>query len=147
MQTVLAPGVYIQEVSGGARPIQAVGTSTAGFVGLAPDPNAFVNEPRALNNWGEFVKEFFPNGAASTPLSHAVAGFFLNGGQRCYVLNIGPGGKLTGGASGRAGLDLLAEIEDIAIVAIPGFQDAGAYEAAIGLCEQLRDRVVILDSP
>ena len=32
-----APGVYVQEVPSGARPIQAVGTSTAAFVGQAPD--------------------------------------------------------------------------------------------------------------
>lgn len=30
------PGVYIEEVPTGARPIEGVGTSTAGFVGTAP---------------------------------------------------------------------------------------------------------------
>jgi hypothetical protein len=32
----LTPGVYVEEVSSGSRPIEAVGTSTAGFVGEAP---------------------------------------------------------------------------------------------------------------
>jgi hypothetical protein len=32
----LTPGVYVEEVSSGARPIEAVGTSTAAFVGSAP---------------------------------------------------------------------------------------------------------------
>lgn len=32
-----APGVYVHEVSGGSRPIVAVGTSTAGFVGQSPN--------------------------------------------------------------------------------------------------------------
>lgn len=31
-----APGVYIEEVPAGARPIEGVGTSTAGFVGASP---------------------------------------------------------------------------------------------------------------
>jgi hypothetical protein len=31
------PGVYIEEVSSGARPIEGVGTSTAGMVGTAPE--------------------------------------------------------------------------------------------------------------
>lgn len=31
-----APGVYVDEVSSGARPIEGVGTSTAGFVGSTP---------------------------------------------------------------------------------------------------------------
>jgi phage tail sheath protein FI len=39
----LSPGVYVEEVSSGARPIQAVGTSIAAFVGLAP-----VNPKRAV---------------------------------------------------------------------------------------------------
>ncbi|HEY9459016.1 MAG TPA: hypothetical protein VJ247_09030 [Gaiella sp.] len=31
-----ATSVYVEEVSSGARPIQAVGTAIAAFVGLAP---------------------------------------------------------------------------------------------------------------
>jgi hypothetical protein len=31
-----AKAVYVEEVSSGARPIQAVGTAIAAFVGLAP---------------------------------------------------------------------------------------------------------------
>lgn len=30
------PGVYVEETPAGARPIEGVGTSTAGFVGTAP---------------------------------------------------------------------------------------------------------------
>lgn len=32
----LSPGVYIDEVSSGSKPIEGVGTSVAAFVGLAP---------------------------------------------------------------------------------------------------------------
>jgi phage tail sheath protein FI len=32
----LSPGVYVEEVSSGSRPIEAVGTSVAAFVGIAP---------------------------------------------------------------------------------------------------------------
>jgi hypothetical protein len=142
-----APDIYIEEVSGGARPIQAVGTSTAGFVGIAPDTGAFVNEARAINNWSEFVKEFFPDGAASTPLSHAIYGFFLNGGRRCYVVNVGKGKPITGGGSQRTGLQVLEQIDEVAIVAAPGFTDASSYEAVLSHCEKLEDRVAILDAP
>ena len=44
------PGVYVQEVPAGPRPIQAVGTSTAVFVGDAPLAKAMVNQARAVNN-------------------------------------------------------------------------------------------------
>jgi hypothetical protein len=42
-ESYLSPGVYMEEVSSGARPIQAVGTAVAAFVGLAP-----VNPKRAV---------------------------------------------------------------------------------------------------
>jgi hypothetical protein len=36
VRTKLARGVYVEEVSSGSRPIEAVGTAVAAFVGLAP---------------------------------------------------------------------------------------------------------------
>jgi phage tail sheath protein FI len=33
--TYLSPGVYVEEVSSGSRPIEGVGTAVAAFVGLA----------------------------------------------------------------------------------------------------------------
>ena len=35
MPTYLSPGVYVEEVEAGSRPIEGVGTSVAAFVGLA----------------------------------------------------------------------------------------------------------------
>src|SRR5215469_8015835 len=140
LSTYLSPGVYVEEISTGPRPIQAVGTSTAAFVGQAPNAKAYVNEARAVNNWSQFLKEFVSEGNTSTPLSHAVYGFFLNGGRRCYVVNAGPGKAISGGGRERAGLDLLEAIDDVAIVAIPGYTDFASYEAALSHCESLKDR-------
>lgn len=148
MPTYSAPGIYIEEVAGGARPIQAVGTRTAGFVGEAPSVRAHVNEAVAINNWSQFVREFVPeSGGASTPLSHAVYGFFLNGGSRCYVVNVGRGNALAGGGRERTGIDLLAQIDEIAIVAAPGYTDPADTDKIIGHCENLQDRVAIIDAP
>ena len=134
----------MEEISTGARPIQAVGTSTAGFVGQAPDAGARVNEGVAINNWSEFLKEFAPEKSTSTPLSHAVYGFFLNGGRRCYVVNVGKGVPITGN---RAGLEVLETIDEVAIVAAPGYSDVGSHDALLSHCENLKDRVAILDPP
>jgi hypothetical protein len=148
MPTYSAPGIYIEEVAGGARPIQAVGTRTAGFVGEAPSIRAHVNEAVAINNWSQFVREFVPeSGGASTPLSHAVYGFFLNGGSRCYVVNVGRGNALAGGGRERTGIDLLAQIDEIAIVAAPGYTEPADTDKIIGHCEGLQDRVAIIDAP
>src|SRR4029077_8979047 len=86
------PGVCVPEVPAGPRPIQAVGTSTAVFIGEAPLANAMVNEARAVNNWSEFVARFVPEkDRKSTVLSNAVYGFFENGGTRCFIVNTGDG--------------------------------------------------------
>ncbi len=147
MPIYLAPDVYVEEVSGGARPIEAVGTSTAGFVGVAPNSRAHINEAVAINNWAHFLREFVPEEGQSTPLSHAVFGFFQNGGSRCYVVNVGEGNPVAGGGGDRAGLDVLAQIDEIAIVAAPGYTDAASYDTVLTHCEQLEDRVAILEAP
>lgn len=146
MPTYLTPGIYIEEVPGGSRPITAVGTQIAGFVGDAPNPNAFTNVARAINNWSQFVREYIPEKSASTPLAHAIYGFFLNGGSRCYVVNIAPNSALSGGRN-RAGLDLLEEVDEVAIVAAPGRSDPASYDALLSHCEKMKDRVAILDAP
>jgi phage tail sheath protein FI len=129
MPTYLAPDVYVEEVPGGARPIEAVGTSTAGFVGVAPNPKAHLNEAVAINNWTQFLREFVAEDSETTPLSSAVFGFFQNGGSRCFVVNVGPNQPIGGGGQKRTGLDLLEEIDEIAIVAAPGYTDAVSYDA------------------
>lgn len=143
MPTYLTPGVYIEEKPGGPRPIEAVGTSTAGFIGEAPDPNANPNEPVAINNWTQFTNKFAPKGSKSTPLALAVFGFFLNGGSRCYVLNVGRGSSI----SGPKGIDQFEKIDELSIILAPGYSDPVSFEALLAHCEKMKDRVAILDSP
>lgn len=147
MPSYLAPGIYVEEIPSGPRPIEGSGTSVAGFVGIAPDASVAVNEPRWFDNWTQFTRTYAPAGAASTALSHAVFGFFENGGTRCCVVNVGSEGRLTGDGRTRQGLEVLETFEDIAIVAAPGYADASSYDALLSHCEKLRDRVAILDSP
>lgn len=142
-----APDVYVEEVPSGPRPIEAVGTSTPGFVGVPPDARARTNEAVAINNWSQFLREFAEESASSTPLSNAVFGFFQNGGTRCYVVNVGRDNPITGTGQERSGLGILEQIDEIAIVAAPGYTDAASYDALLGHCERMEDRVAILDAP
>ncbi len=143
-----SPGIYVEEVPSGARPIGAVGTSTAGFVGTAPDATARVNEAVAVNSWSEFLRIFASaESTESTPLARAVFGFFDNGGGRCFVVNIPKGAPVGGSGRGRTGLAALEAIDEIAIVAAPGYADALSYEELLSHCERLGDRVAILDPP
>jgi uncharacterized protein len=146
MTTYHYPGIYLEEQSLGPRPIQAVGTSTAAFIGVTPGQDLDVGQAVAVNSWTDFVSRFAPEGTEPTPLAQAVFGFFLNQGGRCYVVNTGGTMQLAGGAR-RGALDALAEIDEIAIVAAPGMTDPDSYDALIAHCELLRDRVAILDAP
>lgn len=149
MANYQAPGVYVQEVPSGARAIGQVNTSIAGFVGLAPDKNALVGELRVLDNWTQFVDQYVGNAAEGTPLSNAVYGFFSNGGSRCYVVNIGPDGSLTGTAAAPNGLTLFEAVDDISMVAAPGYATAEAYAALQEHVEHplRQDRMAIMDTP
>ncbi|MBD0706907.1 MULTISPECIES: phage tail sheath subtilisin-like domain-containing protein [unclassified Streptomyces] len=88
MPTYLSPGVYVEEVASGSRPIEGVGTSVAAFVGLAPVGP--LDEPVLVTNWSQFVASFgdFTEGYY---LAHSVYGFFNNGGTAAYVVRVGGG--------------------------------------------------------
>ena len=147
MVTYRTPDVYVEEVPSGAHSLERQGTSTGGFVGEAPNPQARLNEAVAINNWSEFQRLFTTETSTGTALSNVVFGFFQNGGTRCYVVNVGSG--QTGGDDNRirAGLALFETIDEIAIVACPGFTDVSSYEEVLSHCEKLQDRVGILDAP
>ncbi|MCP4625101.1 MAG: phage tail sheath family protein, partial [bacterium] len=57
MPTYMTPGIYMEEISAGTKPIAAVGTSTAAFLGVAPMADRHLNEPFAVSNWSQFVRE------------------------------------------------------------------------------------------
>ncbi|MCA9675444.1 MAG: phage tail sheath subtilisin-like domain-containing protein [Kofleriaceae bacterium] len=100
MPEYLSPGVYVEEIDAGPKPIEGVSTSTAGAVGVTargPDQG----KPVLVTSFADFQRQF--GGAVtvddatrrkwsadaelgefwSFPL--AVKGFFDNGGQRLYV--------------------------------------------------------------
>lgn len=86
MAEYLAPGVYIEELARGARPIVGVGTSTAGFVG---ETERGPVTPRLVTSWADYQRWYGgyvdSSSAASHYLPYAVRGFFENGGQRLFV--------------------------------------------------------------
>lgn len=146
----LTPGVYMEEVSTGPRPIESVGTSTAAFLGVAPDPEARVHEAVAVNNWMQFTRLYAAGDKpTSTPLARAVYGFFENGGRRCFIINVGANGSIAATVTRgkRQGIALLEEVDEVAIVAAPGFTDAASYDSLLSHCEKMEDRVAVLDGP
>jgi phage tail sheath protein FI len=111
MPEYLSPGVYVEEIDAGPKPIEGVSTSTAGAVGvtaLGPTTGkpvlvtsfaeftrkfgGFLTEPKAglVNKWATSAQE----GARWWLFPLSVKGFFDNGGQRLYVKRVFSGGGL-----------------------------------------------------
>jgi phage tail sheath protein FI len=95
MPEYLAPGVYIEEVEIGAKPIEGVSTSTAGFLGYAE--RGPLNKPTLVTSFSEFQMifgGFLPATKSGTDLgkirwlAYAVSGFFENGGKRAFVTRV-----------------------------------------------------------
>jgi uncharacterized protein len=91
-----APGVYVEEVDRGSRPIEGVSTSVAGFIGFTEDirGGAELFKPMLVTSWTQYLEYFarrnsngFTDFDAYLPFS--VRGYFLNGGGRCWVTSIG----------------------------------------------------------
>jgi uncharacterized protein len=138
------PGVQIQEVRLAPPPIFGVGTSTAGFVGFAPG-NGLVADmaPQAITSVEQFVAIYMNGTTRSNALTRAVFGFFGNGGNRCYIVHTASGAA----ADLVAGIQLLAPIDDVSMIAAPGSTDATVYAELRSQAESTQDRIAIFDPP
>jgi phage tail sheath protein FI len=76
-------------------------------------------------------------------LTHAVSGFFRNGGTRCFVARI----KDQSLIKIRRALDAFESIDAIAIIAAPGFDRQEHWSELVAHCENTKDRFAILDCP
>jgi len=91
-----APGVYVEEVDRGSRPIEGVSTAVAGFVGFteAVRDNAELFKPMLVTTWTQYL-QYFANANSDgftdfdAYLPFAVYGYFMNGGGRCWITSIG----------------------------------------------------------
>lgn len=92
MAEYLSPGVYVEEYDNSPRSIEGVGTSTAGFVGMAVKgpskgtPVLITNYASFLRSFGGYLSEF--THGEYRYLAGAVEHFFANGGTRCYVMRV-----------------------------------------------------------
>ena len=139
MPEYLAPGVYVEEVPSGNKPIQAASTSTAGMVGMTE--RGPVNTPTLVTSRGAYARQF---GGALNPLvyregrdalPYAAEGFFVNGGARLYIV------RVVGPAAAESSLQLMAVDTRIA--------SAPTLDGQARLVRQARagDLTVLADDP
>ena len=85
MPEYLTPGVYVEEFEIGAKPIEGVSTSTAGFLGETERGPTY---PQLVTSFPEYRRMFGDFFAETKYMPVAVDGFFANGGKRCYIARI-----------------------------------------------------------
>jgi uncharacterized protein len=95
MPEYLAPGVYVEEVDTGSKPIEGVSTSTSGMVGVTE--RGPVNVPTLVTGFADFQRQFggylnYRQYRDNWYLPHTVEGFFTNGGKRLYIVRVLPNG-------------------------------------------------------
>ena len=85
MPEYLAPGVYIEEIERGPKPIEGVATSTAAFLGETARGSV---KPRLITGYAQYLRLFGDVFDDDKYMPYAVKGFFDNGGRRCYIARI-----------------------------------------------------------
>lgn len=100
MPEYLVPGVYLEETSSRAKPIEGVPTNTAGMAGrteYGPVPYKLTTpdvttapKPTLMTSFTEYVRLYGGLGEPGRPilLAHAARSFFDNGGRRLYVSRV-----------------------------------------------------------
>jgi phage tail sheath protein FI len=112
-------------------------------------------ETKLCTNFSEYTSRFGPFSAddPNTPgqalhpghraLTHAVYGFFQNGGTRCFVARI----PSDNGADIDRALAAMESIDAVAIVAAPGMHGQDVWTRLVTHCKTCEDRFAVLDCP
>ena len=74
--------------------MEGVGTSTAGFIGMA-EKGPVLGLPQLVTNFTDFKRNYGGYLSANEYgdfrfLAYAVEHFFINGGSRCFVMRVAP---------------------------------------------------------
>src|SRR5215218_5013537 len=85
MAEYLHPGVFIEEIERGPRPIEGVPTSTAAILGEAERGSI---TPRLITSYKDYQRWFGNVFGANKFLPYAVNGFFENGGKRAFICRL-----------------------------------------------------------
>jgi len=158
-----SPGVLIESAGDRYLPLERVETGITAFLGVTEQGPR--HQPTRIGSFEQYEKVF---GAADSYMTHALRGFFDNGGKTAYVLNVAPGSGLDPmpddfiGQQGTElrGLMALERIDDVDLVVAPdlmyqyrrsvGFQEPShvlaVQRAMIDHCERLHERFCLLDA-
>jgi uncharacterized protein len=144
------PGVYIQEIETGPRPIEGVPTSTAAFLG---ETERGPLTPRLITSYSEYKRLFGGVFHPTKYMPHAINGFFDNGGKRAVVCRVEGNGAASPSVS--ACEEALASLEHPTGVDAPALRaislvyapnaSANVAKALVAHCEKMRHRFAVID--
>ena len=115
MPTYLHPGVYVEEIPSGSKPIEGVATSNAVFVGYTD--KGPIGEASLISKWDDYVDAYGGIQSETDAMGLAVNTFYLNGGSAAYIARLAantltsslPAVQMVGRAAGSAaGINVLA---------------------------------------
>jgi len=106
-------------------------------------PTVPAKQAKLCTNFTEYKNAFgdFSLDPNHRQLTHAVYGFFNNGGTRCYVARVTKEDEIS------SALDAFELVDDISLVAAPGFTSLKTRSAIVTHCEKMGNRFAILDGP
>jgi phage tail sheath protein FI len=84
MPEYLSPGVYVEEVDTGNKPIEGVATSTLGSLGV---PERGPMQATLVTSFSEYRRQF-GGYVENRYLAYGLEGFFQNGGKRAFVARV-----------------------------------------------------------
>jgi hypothetical protein len=134
MPQYLAPGVYVEEIDSGTRPIEGVSTSTTGFVGRAiTGPLATAVQVKSFTDF----ERSFGGFRADADLGYAVTQFFANGGQEAWIVRVDDDTAIP------RSLAAFDDVASIALLSIPGCAEPATLAAALAYCDSRRAFLVV----
>ena len=85
MPDYLYPGVYVEEVSSGSKPIESVATAIAAIIGNTY--GGAENEPVFISSFKDYVDNFGQTAGSADMVGNYVQAFYNNGGGSAYVIS------------------------------------------------------------
>jgi phage tail sheath protein FI len=140
-------GTVGQPVSAEYVTFQIFSPTPAADQSAPPEGSPVFQGATLCTNFTEYTNAFgdFSLDPGHRQLTHAVYGFFNNGGTRCYVV------RLTDEAKIDKALAAFELVDEIAIVAAPGLglsaANPGTRDKIVSHCKNMGDRFAVLDGP
>ncbi len=143
MLTNQFPGVHVQEIPSGARPIASISTSNTAFIGIFR--KGPIDDAVRITSWADFEK-IYGGLWVESDTSYAVRQYFQNGGSVAFVVRVGvermavaadaaaipPVVAVVAIGLARADLDVMDNVNPADAAAVPGLVVTALNEGSWG---------------